>query len=51
VFGTLVGAVIIGIIEAGIISAGLSGFWTRLVHGLIIVVSVSVYATAFKTGR
>ena len=51
IFGTLVGAVIIGIIEAGIISAGLSGFWTRLVHGFIIVVSVSVYATVFKTGR
>jgi len=51
IFGTLIGAVIIGIIEAGIISAGLSGFWTRLVHGCIIVVSVSVYAKVFKTGR
>ncbi|MGD8847062.1 MAG: ABC transporter permease [Desulfobacteraceae bacterium] len=50
-FGTLVGAVIIGIIEAGIISAGLSGFWTRLVHGFVIVVSVSVYSMVFKTGR
>ncbi len=51
IFGTLIGAVIIGIIEAGIISAGLSGFWTRLVHGFIIVASVSVYSIAFKTGR
>ncbi len=51
IYGTLIGAVIIGIIEAGIISAGFSGFWTRLVYGFIIVVSVSVYATAFKTGR
>lgn len=51
VFGVLIGSIIIGIIEAGIISAGLSGFWTRLVHGLIIVVSVSVYARVFKTGR
>lgn len=51
IFGTLVGAVIIGIIEAGIISAGLSGFWTRLVHGFIIIASVSVYSIAFKTGR
>jgi simple sugar transport system permease protein len=50
-YGTCVGAIIIGIIEAGIISAGFSGFWTRLVHGLIIVVSVSVYATIFRTGR
>ena len=44
IFGTIIGAVIIGIIEAGIISAGLSGFWTRFVYGLIIVVSVSIYA-------
>ncbi|BBO88420.1 ABC transporter permease [Desulfosarcina ovata] len=51
IYGTLIGAVIIGIIEAGIISAGFSGFWTRLVHGFIIVASVSVYATLFKTGR
>jgi simple sugar transport system permease protein len=51
IYGTLVGAIIIGIIEAGIISAGLSGFWTRLVHGFIIVASVSVYAQVFKTGR
>jgi simple sugar transport system permease protein len=51
VFGTLIGAVIIGIIEAGIITAGLSGFWTRLVHGFVIVASVSVYAVIFKTGR
>ncbi|WP_373501008.1 ABC transporter permease [Desulfococcus sp.] len=51
VFGTLVGAVIIGIIEAGIISAGLSGFWTRLVHGAVIVASVSVYAILFQNRK
>jgi simple sugar transport system permease protein len=43
--------VIIGITEAGIISAGYSGFWTRLVHGFIIVASVSIYALIFRTGR
>ncbi len=48
IYGTLIGAIIIGIIEAGIVSAGLAGFWTRLVHGLIIVVSVSIYATMAK---
>ena len=37
--------------EAGIISAGLSGFWTRLVHGFLIVTSVSIYAVSLKTGR
>ena len=51
IYGSLIGAIIIGIIEAGIISAGLSGFWTRLVHGFIIVISVSIYAISMKTGR
>ncbi len=47
----MTGAVIIGILEAGIISVGLSGFWTRLVYGLTIVVSVSIYALVFKQKR
>ncbi|WP_136799728.1 ABC transporter permease [Desulfosediminicola ganghwensis] len=51
IWGTVIGSVIIGIIEAGIISAGLSGYWTRLVYGLVIIVSVSLYAVAFKTRR
>ncbi|SHO43070.1 ABC transporter permease [Desulfopila aestuarii] len=51
IFGTVVGSIIIGILEAGIISAGLSGYWTRLVHGLVIVLSVSLYAMAFSTRR
>ena len=44
VYGTLVGIAIVGMIEAGIVSSGLSGFWTRAVHGMVIVVSVSAYA-------
>ena len=51
IYGTMVGAVVIGIVEAGIISAGLSGFWTRLIYGLIIVTSVSIYAMILKTKR
>jgi len=51
IFGTVTGAIIIGILEAGIISMGLSGFWTRLVYGLTIVVSVSVYALVFHQKR
>ncbi|MGD9211639.1 MAG: ABC transporter permease [Desulfobacteraceae bacterium] len=51
IFGTVIGSIIIGILEAGIISAGLSGYWTRFVHGLVIVISVSLYATVFKTQR
>lgn len=51
IFGTMIGSIIIGILEAGIISSGLSGYWTRLAHGLVIVISVSFYAVAFKTKR
>lgn len=51
IYGTAIGSIIIGIIEAGVISSGLSGFWTRLVYGLIIVISVSIYALTLKTRR
>jgi simple sugar transport system permease protein len=51
IFGTVIGSIIIGILEAGIISSGLSGYWTRLAHGLVIVISVSIYAVALKTKR
>jgi simple sugar transport system permease protein len=42
VFGTFVASFIIGAINAGIIAAGLTGFWTNVIYGLIIVVSVSL---------
>ena len=51
-FGTFIGCLIIGTIEAGIVAIGtieigdfvlkLSGFWTQLIYGLIIVISVSL---------
>lgn len=44
IFGTFVGAFIIGAINAGIVAVGLAGFWTQLIYGLIIVVSVSLQA-------
>jgi simple sugar transport system permease protein len=42
IFGTFVGAFIIGAINAGIVAVGLTGFWTQLIYGLIIVSSVSL---------
>ncbi len=51
IYGTVVGSIIIGVIEAGVIGAGLAGFWTRLVYGLIIIVSVSIHALALRTKR
>lgn len=48
IYGTVVGAFIIGSLEAGIIAIGLTGFWTRVIYGLIIIVSVSIYAIMLK---
>lgn len=48
IFGTFVGAIIIGSLEAGIIAIGLTGFWIQLIYGLIIMVSVSIYALLLK---
>ncbi len=47
-YGTLVGIAIVGTIEAGIVSSGLSGFWTRAIHGLVIIGAVSCYALLQK---
>lgn len=48
IYGTVIGSIIIGMIEAGIVASGLTGFLTRFIHGLVIIVSVSVYAWAAK---
>ena len=43
ILGTFIGCFIIGAIEAGTVAMGLSGFWTQLIYGLIIVLSVSMH--------
>ena len=40
--GTLVACFIIGAINAGVVAIGLTGFWTQLIYGLIIVSSVTL---------
>jgi simple sugar transport system permease protein len=42
IFGTFVAAFIIGSIQAGIVANNISGFWTQLIYGLIIVISVAI---------
>jgi simple sugar transport system permease protein len=48
IFGTFVASFIIGAINAGIIAAGLTGFWTNVIYGLIVVVSVSLQTVVSK---
>jgi simple sugar transport system permease protein len=43
ILGTFVACFIIGSIEAGIVAIGLTGFWTKLIYGLTIVLSVSMH--------
>ena len=44
IFGTFIGCIIIGSLESGIVGVGLSGFWTQVIYGLIIVISVSIHS-------
>jgi simple sugar transport system permease protein len=42
ILGTFIAAIIIGSINAGIVAIGISGFYTQVIYGLIIVVSVAI---------
>jgi simple sugar transport system permease protein len=44
ILGTLLGSFIIGAIGAAIVAIGLTGYWTQLIYGLIIILSVSMHA-------
>ena len=44
VYGTFVGAFMIGGIGAGIVAVGLTDFYTNLIYGAIILISISVHA-------
>jgi len=43
ILGTFIACFIIGAIEAGTVAIGLTGFWTNLIYGLIIVMSVAMH--------
>lgn len=51
ILGTFLGAFIIGAIEAATVAVGLTGFWTQLIYGLIIVLSVIMHTYLRKRGE
>jgi len=44
VYGTFIAAFIIAIINPGIVAAGWTAYWTQLIYGFIIVVSIALQA-------
>ncbi|AYY13655.1 ABC transporter permease [Actinobacteria bacterium YIM 96077] len=40
VFGSFLGALMVGSIQAGVISAGMDGFYTQLFFGMVIIISL-----------
>lgn len=51
ILGTFLGAFIIGAIEAATVAVGLTGFWTQLIYGFIIVLSVIMHTYLRKRGE
>jgi simple sugar transport system permease protein len=51
IFGTFLGAFIIGAIEAATVAVGLTGYWTNLIYGFIIVLSVIMHTYLRKRGE
>lgn len=51
VYGTVIGAIIIGIMESGIVAMGFDAFYTRLVYGVIVIASVCLYSLFLNKNR
>ncbi len=48
IWGTFIGAFLIGGIEAGTVAVGLKDFWTQVIYGGIILAAISVHALLQK---
>ena len=46
-----VAGISIGAINAAIVAAGLTGFWTQLIYGLVIIASVSFFSIIRRVVR
>ncbi len=51
ILGTFLGSFIIGSIDAATVAIGLTGFWTQLIYGFIIVLSVIMHTYLRKRGE
>jgi simple sugar transport system permease protein len=51
ILGTFLGAFIIGTIDAATLAVGLAGFFTDLIHGLIVVLAVIMHTFLRKRGE
>lgn len=51
IVGTFLACLIIGSLEAGIIAIGINGFWIKAMYGLIMLVSVTIYAIMIKKNQ
>ncbi len=43
IFGTFVGCFVFGAIKPGLIAVGMTGYWTQLINGSVIVASVAMH--------
>lgn len=48
IFGSIIGSIAIGILEAGVVAMGLTGFWTQLICGLLIVIAILFHSNIAK---
>jgi simple sugar transport system permease protein len=48
ILGTFIACFIIGSINAGIVAVGMTGFWTKLIYGVILTLSVAMHAVLRK---
>jgi simple sugar transport system permease protein len=48
IFGTFIASFVIALINPGIVAAGWTAYWTQLIYGFIIVVSVVLQAVLRK---
>jgi simple sugar transport system permease protein len=44
VYGTFLGAFMIGAIQAGIVAVGLTDYYTNLIYGAVVLAAVAVHA-------